>query len=115
MWSIQPAQFAVADMVEKVILFHGEENRVAVEHVLERAEWQARDPNQLWQQKWWFADAEAFRANDFNLSASRYRPETQEQIEHRDPLELLDELKAIETEILEEIDALVEKLRDMAA
>ena len=52
------------------------------------------------------------RANDFNLSAGRYRPMSQTQVEHRDPLELLDELKAIELEILEELDALGDRLRE---
>jgi type I restriction enzyme M protein len=55
------------------------------------------------------------RGADNNLSASRWRPQTREQVEHRDPLELLDELKAIETEIAEEIDALMDRLREGAA
>jgi type I restriction enzyme M protein len=38
------------------------------------------------------------------LSAGRYRPLAQSQVEHRDPKELLDELAAIETEIMEEIE-----------
>lgn len=59
-----------------------------------------------WPHKWWFADAATIRANDFNLSASRYRPMTQASVEHRDPLELLDELAAIEAEISEEVEAL---------
>jgi type I restriction enzyme M protein len=46
------------------------------------------------------------RANDFNLSASRYRPMSQTQVAHRDPRELLDELAAIEAEIAEEVKAL---------
>jgi type I restriction enzyme M protein len=74
--------------------------------------WQARDPAAPWPEKWWFADAATIRANDFNLSAGRYRPLTQAQAEHRDPLELLDELRALEVEILEEIDALTDKLRE---
>ena len=68
-------------------------------------------PKAAWTEKWWFATADELRANDFNLSASRYRPQSREQVEHRDPLELLDELKAIEVEILEEIDQLRDKLR----
>ena len=38
-----------------------------------------------------------------------------EQVEHRDPLEMLDELKAIEAEILEEMDALGDQLREVGA
>ena len=48
----------------------------------------------------------ALRANDFNLSASRYRPMSQTQVEHRDPRELLDELAAIEAEITQEVEAM---------
>jgi type I restriction enzyme M protein len=65
-----------------------------------------------WEEKWWFATADAIRASDFNLSSGRYRPLSQAQVEHIDPLELLDELKAIEAEIMEEMDALTEKLRE---
>lgn len=57
-------------------------------------------------EKWWFADAAAIRANDFNLSAGRYRPMNQTAVAHRDPRELLDELAAIEAEIVEEVEAL---------
>ena len=70
------------------------------------ADWQAREPEAEWKEKWWFADAATIRANDFNLSAGRYRPMSQAAIEHRDPRELLDELAAIETEIVEEVEAL---------
>ena len=70
------------------------------------AEWQARDLEADWTAKWWFADVATVRANDFNLSAGRYRPLAKSQIEHRDPRELLDELAAIEAEIQEEVEAL---------
>ena len=73
------------------------------------ANWQERvqrkDTN-VWTEKWWFADAATLRANDFNLSAGRYRPMSQEASVHRDPRELLDELAAIEAEIVEEVEAL---------
>lgn len=68
-----------------------------------------------WSEKWWFADADTIRAADFNLSASRYRPLSTAQVEHQDPLELLDELRAIEAEIMEEMEALAEKLREEGA
>jgi type I restriction enzyme M protein len=77
--------------------------------------WQTRDPGAAWTEKWWFARADELRANDFNLSASRYRPQSREQVEHRDPLEILDELKAIEVEILAEIEALADRLREAQA
>jgi type I restriction enzyme M protein len=68
--------------------------------------WTARDAAAEWGEKWWFADAAAIRANDFSLSAARYRPMSQAHVEHRDPCELLDELAAIEAEIVEEVEAL---------
>ena len=68
--------------------------------------WTARDAAAEWCEKWWFADAATLRANDFNLSAGRYRPMSQAQVEHRDPRELLDELAAIEAEIVAEVEAL---------
>jgi len=74
--------------------------------------WDARDPSTEWTERWWFASAAAFRGNDFNLSASRYRPHSHTQVEHRDPLEILDELAAIEVEIQEEVEALRLALRE---
>jgi len=68
--------------------------------------WGKRDPNAEWTAPWWFADTATVRANDFNLSAGRYRPMSQQQVQHRDPRELLDELAAIEAEIMEEVEAL---------
>lgn len=70
------------------------------------ADWQAREPDAEWKSKWWFADVATIRANDFNLSAGFYRPMNQTAIEHRDPRDLLDELAAIEAEIVEEVEAL---------
>jgi type I restriction enzyme M protein len=69
-------------------------------------EWQNRPASADVFEKWWFADAAAIRANDFNLSAGRYRPMNQTAIAHQDPRELLDELAAIEAEIAEEVEAL---------
>ncbi len=70
---------------------------------------------EAWAAKWWFADAATLRANDFNLSAGRYRPMNQTAVEHRDPRELLDELAAIEAEIVEEVEALRVALAEQAA
>lgn len=78
------------------------------------AQWEGRDLAAEWTQKWWMADAATLRGNDFNLSASRYRPMSTAQVEHRDPRELLDELAAIEAEILEEVEALKVALREGA-
>ncbi|CAL8979142.1 putative type I restriction enzymeP M protein [Rhodoplanes serenus] len=69
-------------------------------------DWQARDPAAPWTQNWWFADAGRIEAEDWNLSASRYRPETRAAAAHRDPRELLAELQEDVTAILADIEAL---------
>ena len=71
-----------------------------------------RDQDADWTEKWWFAEAYAVRAADSNLSSNRHRPQNRRKVEHRDPLEILAELRAIETEILGEIDELAEAVRD---
>ena len=73
--------------------------------------WSARDPETDWTENWWFAEADEIRADDFNLSAGRYRRQSLTTVHHRDPLEILDELKAIENEILGEIDDLAVAVR----
>lgn len=77
-------------------------------------QWQKRDAGAEWTEKWWFADVAQLRANDFNLSAGRYRPLSQQQVQHRNPRELLDELTAIEAEITEELTALRTALGEAA-
>ena len=76
--------------------------------------WRARDPEAEWTEKWWFADAEAIRAADFNLSAGRHRPASRARTDHRDPLEILDELRDVEREILGEIEKLADAVREAA-
>ena len=79
------------------------------------ATWQGRDTGAEWTENWWFADAEAIRAADFNLSANRHRPQSRRKVEHRDPLEILAELREIETEILGEIEKLAAAVQGAAA
>ena len=79
------------------------------------AEWRERDAEADWTEKWWFVEAEAIRAAEFNLSANRHRPLSQTKVEHRDPLEILAELRGIETEILGEIDELAEAVRGVSS
>ena len=79
------------------------------------ATWWERDVEINWTENWWFAEADAIRAADFNLSANRHRPLSRVRVEHRDPLEILDELRGIETEILGEIDELAEAVRGALA
>ena len=77
--------------------------------------WRDRDPKAEWTEKWWFADADAIRAADFNLSANRHRPLSRAKVTHRDPLEILEELRGIEAKILREIGALAEAVRESVA
>jgi type I restriction enzyme M protein len=76
--------------------------------------WEKRDAKAEWTAQWWFADEATLRANDFNLSAGRYRPMSQQQVQHRDPRELLEELATIEVEIVEEVEALRAALGEAA-
>ena len=80
-----------------------------------RAAWQTRDPAAPWAKNWWFADAGVIEREDWNLSASRYRPETREATEHRDPRDLLEELREDVETILGDIQALAADLRGEAA
>jgi type I restriction enzyme M protein len=73
-------------------------------------EWVKRDAIAPWHQKYWFADVAELRANEFNLSAGRYRPMNASTAVHRDPRALLDELAEVEREISAEVDALREAL-----
>jgi type I restriction enzyme M protein len=75
-------------------------------------EWAKRDAKAPWHEKWWFADAAELKANEFNLSAGRYRPVNASTAVHRDPRELLDELAELEREIQGEVAALREALSD---
>jgi len=79
------------------------------------AGWQARDTEAPWTKNWWFADAAAIEREDWNLSASRYRPESREAAEYRDPRELLEELQEDVETILGDIQALAAELRGVAA
>ena len=76
------------------------------ERATARTRWQRRPADADWTERWWFADVDTLRANDYNLSAGRYRPQTRSTVEHRDPRLLLAELAAIEAEIVEEVEAL---------
>ncbi|MYC48492.1 MAG: N-6 DNA methylase [Chloroflexi bacterium] len=76
-------------------------------------DWCRHDADAEWTDKWWFAEADTIREADFNLSANRHRPQSREKVEHRDPLEILEELRATEMEILGRIDELSKSLRSM--
>ena len=82
------------------------------EHEARAADWAARDAKAPWLEKWWFAETAELRANEFNLSAGRYRPVNAAAVEYRDPRELLDELAEMEREIADEVAALREALTE---
>ena len=78
-------------------------------------DWQERDPAAPWAENWWFAEAGAIEREDWNLSASRYRPESREAADHRDPRELLAELRDETAAILGDIEALAAELGEPVA
>lgn len=78
-------------------------------------EWQARDAAVPWMHNWWFADAGTIEREDWNLSASRYRPESREAAIHRDPRELLEELQEDVEAVLVGIQALAAELQEKTA
>ena len=92
-----------ADDLPELIATYAARDRKSVD-------WARRDLKAPWHEKWWFADATELRANEFNLSAGRYRPMNASATVHRDPRELLDELAELEREIAAEVQALREAL-----
>ena len=75
------------------------------------ATWNDRDTQKDWIESWWFAEADAIREAEFNLSAALYRPPSRTMVDHRHPMEILSELRDIENEIFREIDDLAETAR----
>lgn len=55
----------------------------------------------------WWADVGEIRANDYNLTASRYRPFEAEAVEHEDPVVLINQLLELEQEIRQGLDGLL--------
>jgi type I restriction enzyme M protein len=94
------------DLPELVAAYKGRESRTI--------EWAKRDAEEPWHAKWWLADAAKLRTNEFNLSASRYRPVNASTAVYRDPRELLDELAELEREIAGEVAALREALSEQS-
>jgi len=59
---------------------------------------------------WWWAHFATLSENDFNLSASRYKPRVAEQTPDEDPAELVREVLVIEKEITEGLTKLLSDL-----
>lgn len=57
--------------------------------------------------KSWWAGVKEIRANNYNLSASRYRPFETEAVEHEDPAVLINRLLELEQEIQQGLDELL--------
>lgn len=68
--------------------------------------WCKRDMDTDWAKNWWFAEFDAIRTADFNLTANRYRPLNRAKLKSRNPIEILDEIHIIETKIRDNIDVL---------
>ena len=79
------------------------------------SDWRNRDGEKPWTENWWFADAATIEREDWNLSASGYRPESREAAIHRDPRELLAELRDETAAILGDIEALAAELGEPVA
>ncbi len=58
----------------------------------------------------WFAAREQIIAEDYNLTASRYKPVTVDQTSHRDPKEIIAEVQELEAEIVDGLKKLGNKI-----
>ncbi|MCK6462439.1 MAG: type I restriction-modification system subunit M [Candidatus Pacebacteria bacterium] len=58
----------------------------------------------------WFATRDEVVAEEYNLTASRYKPMSAEVTNHRDPREIIDEVLSLEKEITEGLESLKKKL-----
>jgi type I restriction enzyme M protein len=60
--------------------------------------------------KCWWADYEVIEGSDYNLTASRYKPQIGEEVPDEDPAELIREVLKIEREITDGLKKLLEDL-----
>ncbi|MDO8557032.1 MAG: N-6 DNA methylase [Candidatus Jorgensenbacteria bacterium] len=58
----------------------------------------------------WFAERDKIVAEDYNLTASRYKPASTEVINHRDPKEIIGEVMTLEKEIADGLEKLKKQL-----
>ncbi len=64
-------------------------------------------------EKSWIATFDQIEENDWNLSASRYKPFLSQEVEHSDPKDIMDEISKIENEIqsgLSELRKMIESV-----
>ncbi len=58
--------------------------------------------------KYWWAEYEVIEGSDFNLTASRYKPQIGEEVPDDDPADLIRDVLKIEQKITEELKKLLE-------
>jgi len=58
----------------------------------------------------WWATAEVVAGNDYNLAAGRYKPQVAEKASEEDPAELIQEVLAIEREIVDGLEKLLKEV-----
>ena len=58
----------------------------------------------------WWASIKAIAENDFNFAASRYKPLVAEEVPDEDPVELIREVLAIEKEVSQRLESLLQNL-----
>lgn len=63
-------------------------------------------------EKSWIAKFEQIKENDWNLSASRYKPFVTSTIVHKDPIAILDEISTIEKEITQDVTMLKDMIKN---
>jgi type I restriction enzyme M protein len=61
----------------------------------------------------WWATIEAVADNDYNLAASRYKPQIAEEVPDEDPAELIRETIAIERDIVKGLESLLMEVGDL--
>ena len=66
--------------------------------------------DEKWVKKWWFADVETIKSENFNLSAGRYKPFQSREFIDTNPLASIDELISVENEITEALLLLKQSL-----
>ena len=63
-------------------------------------------------EKSWIATYDEIKKADWNLSASRYKPFTPKEIEHKDPTKIIDEITSLENEIQEGLAELKKMIKN---
>jgi type I restriction enzyme M protein len=73
-------------------------------------QWKKLKEEESWHKKWWFASIKDIKADDYSLSAGRYRPINAEVSNHDEPKDILEEVIKLENEIVKHSSKLRIKL-----